>query len=92
MAGRSSVRPAGRTVPAPGTIQSRSHMGRCRTAYEGVPSGPGTGSEKITRSLFGYRLRSVFRSGWNSKWKGPSRFQVCRSSETASAGFGPSGP
>ncbi len=63
MPGRSSSTPAGSGVPAPGTIQSRSHIGRCSSAYDSAPSGPGTGSGNHTQSLFGNRLRSVSSSG-----------------------------
>ena len=64
MPGRSSVMPAGRCTVSPSRNQPRSHIGRCSIAYDGRPSGSGTGSGKNTASLLGNMHRSVSRSGW----------------------------
>jgi hypothetical protein len=89
---RGSSIPAGRRTPCPGLVSLRSHIGRCSTASASVPSGAVTGSGKKTVSLLWKRFRSMSSSSWYRNSTGPRRRHSRRSSDTAIAVRGPSGP
>jgi hypothetical protein len=86
------VTPAGSGLPSPGTVAPMCHIGRCSTAKLRTPSGAVTGDGKNTVSLLWNNPRSVSSSSTYSNVTGPSRRQLLRSSLTATAVRGPSGP
>ena len=90
---RSSVMPAGRCLTSPWRIQPMSHIGRCSIAYAGSPVGTGHRLGEEDHVLVGEQVQ-VGVEVVARRRTGPDRAapSARRSSETASASRGPSGP